>query len=111
MENQITLKNYIEHLTTLLDLPTTDNVQKNSKKFERTLKNDLKIWETAETVSVAKTKAKVFNFSDLEKAYKLNENYLAKILELDVIGLQEQRQYNDWIAEQKQSSQKNNLIK
>ena len=37
------------------------------KKFERTLKNDLKIWETAETVSVAKTKAKVFNFSDLEK--------------------------------------------
>ena len=38
MENQITLKNYIEHLTTLLDLPTTDNVQKNSKKFERTLK-------------------------------------------------------------------------
>ena len=32
MENQITLKNYIEHLTTLLDLPTTDNVQKNSKK-------------------------------------------------------------------------------
>ena len=101
MENQITLKNYIEHLTTLLDLPTTDNVQKNSKKFERTLKNDLKIWETAETVSVAKTKAKVFNFSDLEKAYKLNENYLAKILELDVIGLQEQRQYNDWIAEQK----------
>ena len=33
MENQITLKNYIEHLTTLLDLPTTDNVQKNSKKI------------------------------------------------------------------------------
>ena len=31
MENQITLKNYIEHLTTLLDLLTTDNVQKNSK--------------------------------------------------------------------------------
>ena len=102
MENQITLKNYIEHLTTLLDLPKTDNVQKKiQKKFERTLKNDLKIWETAETVPVAKTKAKIFNFSDLEKAYKLNENYLAKILELDVIGLQEQRQYNDWIAEQK----------
>ena len=58
MENQITLKNYIEHLTTLLDLLTTDNVQKNSKKFERTLKNDLKIWETAETVSVAKRKLK-----------------------------------------------------
>ena len=33
MENQITLKNYIEHLTTLLDLPTTDNVQKNSKNL------------------------------------------------------------------------------
>ena len=32
MENQITLKNYIEHLTTLLDLPKTDSVQKNSKK-------------------------------------------------------------------------------
>lgn len=102
MENQITLKNYIEHLTTLLDLPKTDNVQKKiQKKFERTLKNDLKIWETAETVPVAKTKAKIFNFSDLEKAYKLNENYLAKILKLDVVGLEEQREYNSWLTKQK----------
>ena len=102
MENQITLKNYIEHLTTLLDLPKTDNVQKKiQKKFERTLKDDLKIWETAETVPVAKTKAKVFNFSDLEKAYKLNENYLAKILKLDVVGLEEQREYNSWLMSQK----------
>ena len=42
------------------------------KKIQKNLnvhsKNDLKIWETAETVSVAKTKAKVFNFSDLEKS-------------------------------------------
>ena len=102
MENQITLKNYIEHLTTLLDLPTTDSVQKKiQKKFERTLKDDLKIWETAETVPVAKTKAKIFNFSDLEKAYKLNENYLAKILQLDVISLEEQREYNSWLMSQK----------
>lgn len=102
MENQITLKNYIEHLTTLLDLPKTDNVQKKiQKKFERTLKDDLKIWETAETVPVAKTKAKVFNFSDLEKAYKLNEDYLAKILQLDVISLEEQREYNSWLMSQK----------
>lgn len=102
MENQITLKNYIEHLTTLLDLPKTDNVQKKiQKKFERTLKNDLKIWETAETVPVEKTKAKIFNFSDLEKAYKLNENYLAKILKLDVVGLEEQREYNSWLTKQK----------
>ena len=102
MENQITLKNYIEHLTTLLDLPKTDNVQKKiQKKFERTLKDDLKIWETAETVPVAKTKAKIFNFSDLEKAYKLNENYLAKILKLDVVGLEEQREYNSWLMSQK----------
>lgn len=102
MENQITLKNYIEHLTTLLDLPKTDNVQKKiQKKFERTLKDDLKIWEIAETVPVAKTKAKVFNFSDLEKAYKLNENYLAKILKLDVVGLEEQREYNSWLMSQK----------
>ncbi|MDW8760338.1 hypothetical protein Q7W32_11020, partial [Streptococcus suis] len=102
MENQITLKNYIEHLTTLLDLPRTDNVQKKiQKKFERTLKDDLKIWETAETVPIAKTKAKVFNFSDLEKAYKLNENYLAKILKLDVISLEEQREYNSWLMSQK----------
>ena len=102
MENQITLKNYIEHLTTLLDLPKTDNVQKKiQKKFERTLKDDLKIWETAETVPIAKTKAKVFNFSDLEKAYKLNENYLAKILQLDVISLEEQREYNSWLMSQK----------
>ena len=102
MENQSTLKNYIEHLTTLLDLPKTDNVQKKiQKKFERTLKDDLKIWETAETVPVAKTKAKIFNFSDLEKAYKLNENYLAKILKLDVVGLEEQREYNSWIMSQK----------
>ena len=102
MENQSTLKNYIEHLTTLLDLPKTDNVQKKiQKKFERTLKDDLKIWETAETVPVAKTKAKIFNFSDLEKAYKLNENYLAKILKLDVVGLEEQREYNSWIISQK----------
>lgn len=102
MENQITLKNYIEHLTTLLDLPRTDNVQKKiQKKFERTLKDDLKIWETAETVPVAKTKAKIFNFSDLEKAYKLNENYLAKILKLDVVGLEEQREYNSWLTKQK----------
>lgn len=102
MENQSTLKNYIEHLTTLLDLPKTDNVQKKiQKKFERTLKDDLKIWETAETVPVAKTKAKVFNFSDLEKAYKLNENYLAKILQLDVISLEEQREYNSWLMSQK----------
>lgn len=102
MENQITLKNYIEHLTTLLDLPKTDSVQKKiQKKFERTLKDDLKIWETAETVPVAKTKAKVFNFSDLEKAYKLNENYLAKILQLDVVSLEEQREYNSWLTSQK----------
>ncbi|HEL2084727.1 TPA: hypothetical protein TY899_002076 [Streptococcus suis] len=102
MENQITLKNYIEHLTTLLDLPKTDNVQKKiQKKFERTLKDDLKIWETAETVPVAKTKAKIFNFSDLEKAYKLNENYLAKILQLDVVSLEEQREYNSWLMSQK----------
>lgn len=102
MENQITLKNYIEHLTTLLDLPKTDNVQKKiQKKFERTLKDDLKIWETAETVPIAKTKAKVFNFSDLEKAYKLNENYLAKILQLDVVSLEEQREYNSWLMSQK----------
>lgn len=102
MENQITLKNYIEHLTTLLDLPRTDNVQKKiQKKFERTLKDDLKIWETAETVPIAKTKAKVFNFSDLEKVYKLNENYLAKILKLDVISLEEQREYNSWLMSQK----------
>ncbi|HEL2175017.1 TPA: hypothetical protein ACHVDI_002193 [Streptococcus suis] len=102
MENQITLKNYIEHLTTLLDLPKTDNVQKKiQKKFERTLKDDLKIWETAETVPIAKTKAKIFNFSDLEKAYKLNENYLAKILKLDVVGLEKQREYNSWLASQK----------
>lgn len=102
MENQITLKNYIEHLTTLLDLPKTDNVQKKiQKKFERTLKDDLKIWETAETIPIAKTKAKVFNFSDLEKAYKLNENYLAKILKLDVISLEEQREYNSWLMSQK----------
>ena len=102
MENQITLKNYIEHLTTLLDLPKTDSVQKKiQKKFERTLKDDLKIWETAETVPVAKTKAKIFNFSDLEKAYKLNENYLAKILKLDVVGLEKQREYNSWLASQK----------
>ena len=32
MENQSTLKNYIEHLTTLLDLPKTDNVQKKIQK-------------------------------------------------------------------------------
>lgn len=90
------------HLTTLLDLPKTNNVQKKiQKKFERTLKDDLKIWETAETVPVAKTKAKVFNFSDLEKAYKLNENYLAKILQLDVISLEEQREYNSWLMSQK----------
>lgn len=102
MENQSTLKNYIEHLTTLLDLPKTDSVQKKiQKKFERTLKDDLKIWETAETVPVAKTKAKIFNFSDLEKAYKLNENYLAKILQLDVISLEEQREYNSWLMSQK----------
>lgn len=102
MEKQITLKNYIEHLTTLLDLPKTDNVQKKiQKKFERTLKDDLKIWETAETVPVAKTKAKIFNFSDLEKAYKLNENYLAKILQLDVVSLEEQREYNSWLMSQK----------
>ena len=102
MENQSTLKNYIEHLTTLLDLPKTDNVQKKiQKKFERTLKDDLKIWETAETVPIVKTKAKVFNFSDLEKAYKLNENYLAKILQLDVVSLEEQREYNNWLASQK----------
>lgn len=102
MENQITLKNYIEHLTTLLDLPRTDNVQKKiQKKFERTLKDDLKIWETAETVPIAKTKAKVFKLSELEKAYKLNENYLAKILKLDVISLEEQRKYNSWLMSQK----------
>ena len=101
MENQSTLKNYIEHLTTLLDLPKTDNVQKKiQKKFERTLKDDLKIWETAETVPVAKTKAKIFNFSDLEKAYKLNEDYLAKILKLDVINLEEQKKYNSWLMSQ-----------
>ena len=75
--------------------------KKIQKKFERTLKDDLKIWETAETVPVAKTKAKVFNFSDLEKAYKLNENYLAKILQLDVISLEEQREYNSWLMSQK----------
>ncbi|HFU4010839.1 TPA: hypothetical protein ACGO3O_002026, partial [Streptococcus suis] len=75
--------------------------KKIQKKFERTLKDDLKIWETAETVPVAKTKAKIFNFSDLEKAYKLNENYLAKILKLDVVGLEEQREYNSWLTKQK----------
>ncbi|HFU4190509.1 TPA: hypothetical protein ACGO8C_002049, partial [Streptococcus suis] len=75
--------------------------KKIQKKFERTLKDDLKIWEIAETVPVAKTKAKVFNFSDLEKAYKLNENYLAKILKLDVVGLEEQREYNSWLMSQK----------
>ncbi|HFU4218834.1 TPA: hypothetical protein ACGO8M_002283, partial [Streptococcus suis] len=75
--------------------------KKIQKKFERTLKDDLKIWETAETVPVAKTKAKVFNFSDLEKAYKLNENYLAKILKLDMVGLEEQREYNSWLTKQK----------
>lgn len=102
MENQITLKNYIEHLTTLLDLPRTDNVQKKiQKKFERTLKDDLKTWETAETVPIAKTKAKVFKLSELEKAYKLNENYLAKILKLDMVGLEKQREYNSWLASQK----------
>ncbi|HFR3702978.1 TPA: hypothetical protein ACHVE0_001990, partial [Streptococcus suis] len=75
--------------------------KKIQKKFERTLKDDLKIWETAETIPIAKTKAKVFNFSDLEKAYKLNENYLAKILKLDVISLEEQREYNSWLMSQK----------
>ncbi|HEL9633200.1 TPA: hypothetical protein U0K46_002261, partial [Streptococcus suis] len=75
--------------------------KKIQKKFERTLKDDLKIWETAETVPIAKTKAKIFNFSDLEKAYKLNENYLAKILKLDVVGLEKQREYNSWLASQK----------
>ena len=33
MENQITLKNYIEHLTTLLDLPT--DYRQCSKKFKK----------------------------------------------------------------------------
>lgn len=37
----------------------------------------------------------------MKKAYKLNENYLAKILQLDVISLEEQREYNSWLMSQK----------
>lgn len=102
MESQFTLKSYIEHLTTLLNLPNTENIQKKiQKKFERTLKDDLKIWDIAETIPVAKTRAKVFKSADLEKAYKLNQDYLAKILKLDVNRLENQRQYNSWLIEQK----------
>lgn len=98
MKDMMTLKEYIAYLSTILNLPDTENVQKKiTKKFERTLKNELNAWDDAKTIKIAKTKAKIFPKSTLEKVYKLNDLYLAKILQLDTEKIKKQQIENDFI--------------
>lgn len=99
MKNEMTLREYINYLNTILHLPTTEKIQKKIlKKFERTLKDDLQVWENAKKIKVQKTFAKVFPASVLDNAYKLNENYLSQILKLNSDEVQHQKQFNEWMS-------------
>lgn len=98
MKNEMTLREYINYLNTILHLPTTEKIQKKIlKKFERTLKDDLQAWDNAKKIKVKKTFAKVFPISVLDNAYKLNENYLSQILKLNSDEVQHQKQFNEWM--------------
>jgi hypothetical protein len=99
MKTEMTLREYINYLNTILHLPTTEKIQKKIlKKFERTLKDDLQVWENAKKIKVQKTFAKVFPASVLDNAYKLNENYLSQILKLNSDEAQHQKQFNEWMS-------------
>lgn len=99
MKTEMTLREYINYLNTILHLPTTEKIQKKIlKKFERTLKDDLQVWENAKKIKVQKTFAKVFPASVLDNAYKLNENYLSQILKLNSDEVQHQKQFNEWMS-------------
>ena len=99
MKNEMTLREYINYLNTILHLPTTEKIQKKIlKKFERTLKDDLQAWDNAKKIKVKKTFAKVFPTSVLDNAYKLNENYLSQILKLNSDEVQHQKQFNEWMS-------------